>query len=121
VITPPAGAVTAGFVAHDPDRAWAEIGPYLLHDARMYAGWLGPEQARRAGQLAETVDELRAAGGIYRIFTPDEAVEYIRLTGFFVAQPLTGGLPPDLAWPSLELLAGEVLPRLRDDAPSSRP
>lgn len=113
-INPPVGAVTAGFVADDPDRAWAEIGPYLLHDARMYAQWQGSEQARRAGQLADSVEALRAQQGIYRIFTPDEAVEHIRTAGIFVAQPLTGGLPPDLAWPSLEVLASEVLPRVRE-------
>ena len=114
MISPAEGSVTAGFVAEDPERAWAQIGPYLLHDARMYARWQGEEQARKAGQLAETVDELRLAGGIYRIFTPDEAVAHIRSAGLFIAQPLTGGLPPDLAWPSLELLAKEVLPRVRD-------
>jgi len=27
--------------------------------------------------------------------------------------PLAGGMPPALAWPSLELFADKVLPRLR--------
>jgi hypothetical protein len=27
--------------------------------------------------------------------------------------PLAGGLPPDLAWPSLELFVSSVLPRIR--------
>jgi alkanesulfonate monooxygenase SsuD/methylene tetrahydromethanopterin reductase-like flavin-dependent oxidoreductase (luciferase family) len=112
MITPAAGSVTAGFVAEDPDRAWAEIGPYLLHDAKMYAKWQGEKQARKVGQFADTIEDLRAAAGIYRIFTPDEAVEHIRSAGVFISQPLTGGLPPDLAWPSLELLANQVLPRL---------
>lgn len=112
-VNPPPGAVTAGFVAEDPDRAWAEMGPHLLHDARMYASWMGPEQARVTGQLADSVDELRANDGIYRIMTPDEAVEHIRHNHIFVAMPLCGGLPPELAWPSLELLADRVLPRVR--------
>jgi alkanesulfonate monooxygenase SsuD/methylene tetrahydromethanopterin reductase-like flavin-dependent oxidoreductase (luciferase family) len=40
-INPPADTVTSAFVAEDPDRAWAEMGPYLLHDARCYAAWMG--------------------------------------------------------------------------------
>jgi len=115
-VNPPPGSVTAGFVAEDPDRAWAELGPHLLHDAQSYARWMGPEQARITGQLADSVDELRANEGIYRIMTPDEAVAHIRTHGIFVAMPLCGGLPPELAWPSLELLAAEVLPRVRGEA-----
>ena len=61
---------------------------------------------------ATTVDELRRQNGAYRIFTPDEAVAYIKQSGLLLTQPLCGGLPPDLAWPSLELLASDVLPRL---------
>jgi alkanesulfonate monooxygenase SsuD/methylene tetrahydromethanopterin reductase-like flavin-dependent oxidoreductase (luciferase family) len=113
-INPPAGTVTAAFVAEDPDRAWAEIGPYLLHDASMYARWMGPEKAKLARQLADTPEELRGLEGPYRIFTPDEAVAHMRTSGLLVTQPLCGGIPPDLAWRSLELLERDVLPRLRE-------
>ena len=40
-IIPPEGSVMSAFVARDIDRAWAEIGPHLLHDAQMYAKWMG--------------------------------------------------------------------------------
>lgn len=111
-IHPPAGSVTSGFVAEDPDRAWAELGPFLLHDARMYTAWFaGASSATRS--VAESVAELRAEEGAYRIFTPEEAARHVRETGLFLVQPLCGGLPPDLAWPSLELLVSEVLPRVR--------
>ena len=33
--------------------------------------------------------------------------------GALTFNPLAGGLPPDLAWASLELFAAEVLPGLR--------
>ena len=112
-VDPAPGSVTAGFVAEDPDRAWAQIGPHLLHDAQMYARWMGEDRARQTGQLAQSVDELRANRGIYRIMTPEEAVQHIRQEGLFVAMPLCGGLPPDLAWPSLELLANRVLPEVQ--------
>jgi len=119
-IHPPPGSVTSGFVAEDPDRAWAELGPFLLHDAQMYAAWFGAAQsATRSG--AESVEALRAEAGAYQIFTPDEAVAYVRERGIFLAQPLCGGLPPELAWPSLELLASKVIPAVRAAAgePSS--
>jgi hypothetical protein len=74
---------------------------------------MGEESARKTGQWAENVEELRAAQGIYRILTPDQAEAHIRAKGIWVSHPLCGGIPPDLAWPSLELLVDKVLPRLR--------
>jgi len=112
-INPPADTVTSAFVAEDPDRAWAEMGPYLLHDARAYAEWLGDTNVSVSKSVATSVEELRAQNGPYRIFTPDEAVAHVRAKGVLLLQPLCGGLPPDLAWPSLELVASKVLPALR--------
>jgi alkanesulfonate monooxygenase SsuD/methylene tetrahydromethanopterin reductase-like flavin-dependent oxidoreductase (luciferase family) len=111
-INPPSGSVTSAFVSKDPDRAWAEMGPYLLHDARAYAAWLGKRNRSVTKSFATTVDELRAQNGAYEIFTPDAAVAHIQQTGILLTQPLCGGLPPDLAWPSLELMASDVLPRI---------
>ena len=120
-VNPSPGSITAGFISRDPDRAWHEIGPHLLHDARSYARWLGEKHARRVGQWAETVDELREANGVYRILTPEQAVEHIRAAGVWVTHPLCGGLPPDLAWPSLEHLANEVLPHCQPSVTPSPP
>jgi hypothetical protein len=111
-INPPTGSVASAFVARDPDRAWAEMGPYLLHDARLYAEWLGDAGASTKS-VASSVEELRSENGSYRIFSADEAVDHVRENGIFLAQPLCGGLPPRLAWESLELLVDEVLPRVR--------
>ena len=102
----------SAFVARDPERAWRELGRYLLHDARSYAEWFG-DTGSASKSVAGSVDELRAERGTYRIFTPDEAIEHIRESGIFLAQPLCGGLPPELGWQSLELLASEVLPAVR--------
>lgn len=111
-INPPGGSVLSAFVARDPDRAWAEMGPYLLHDARLYAEWLG-DAGSATKSVASSVDELRAENGPYRIFSPDEAVDHVKANGIFLAQPLCGGLPPRLAWESLELLVDQVLPHVR--------
>ena len=112
-IVPPAGTVTSAFVAEDPDRAWADLGPYLLHDARMYAAWMGDAHTAASKSAAADVDALRAENGAYRIFTPEEAVEHVRASGLLLLQPLCGGLPPEKAWPSLELVASKVMPALR--------
>jgi len=108
-MNPPPGFPTTCFVAEDPERAWQEIGPHLLHDARTYAAWLEDASAV-AKSTATTVEDLRAENGAYRILTPEEAVNSIRTHGAFVTKPLCGGIPPELAWPSLELLVGKVLP-----------
>ena len=50
--------MNSGFVAEDPDRAWHELGPYLLHDARMYAEWLG-EATTATRSSAATVEALK--------------------------------------------------------------
>jgi alkanesulfonate monooxygenase SsuD/methylene tetrahydromethanopterin reductase-like flavin-dependent oxidoreductase (luciferase family) len=111
-LNPPADTVTSAFVAEDPDAAWARLGPYLLHDARAYAEWL-PEGSAVSRSGATTVDELRAARGPYRIFTPDEAIAHVRARGALLLHPLCGGLPPELAWEYLETLERRVLARLR--------
>jgi hypothetical protein len=78
----------------------------------MYASWLG-ELGSITKSRARGVEALRAENGSYRIFTPDEAVDRIRKHGVLMLQPLCGGLPPEIAWKSLELLASDVLPRVR--------
>lgn len=92
------------FVAEDPDKAWAEIGRYLLNDAASYASWhSGPGTPNVS--FAGTVAELRAENGAYRIITPDEGRALIAAGQPLALQPLVGGLPADLAWPYLEAAA----------------
>jgi alkanesulfonate monooxygenase SsuD/methylene tetrahydromethanopterin reductase-like flavin-dependent oxidoreductase (luciferase family) len=111
-LNPSGDAPTSCFVAEDPERAWRELGPYLLHDAQMYAAWMGEGEAV-SKSLATDVAALRRENGPYRILTPEQAVAQIQKTGMLLLQPLCGGLPPKLAWPSLELLAAKVLPALK--------
>ena len=110
-VNPAADMPTSVFVAEDPDRGWEELGPYLLHDARMYGEWMAGAQAA-SGSQATTVEALRAENGNYRVFTPDEAVAYVRASGLLLLQPLCGGLPPEIAWRHLELVADRVMPEL---------
>jgi alkanesulfonate monooxygenase SsuD/methylene tetrahydromethanopterin reductase-like flavin-dependent oxidoreductase (luciferase family) len=111
-VNPRPGIAMSAFVARDPEEAWARMGPYLLHDARAYAAWMGDDIASATKSEATTVEELRRAKGNYQIFTPDEAVAEIKRNGVLMMQPLCGGMPVDYAWASLETLASDVLPRI---------
>jgi alkanesulfonate monooxygenase SsuD/methylene tetrahydromethanopterin reductase-like flavin-dependent oxidoreductase (luciferase family) len=101
-------------VADDPEKAWAEIGPYVLYEAQTYASFQTPGQHSTPGVHAESVDDLKRSPQ-YVVGTPEDVVERLRVvppTGAIVFNPLAGGLPPALAWPSLELFAAKVLPLL---------
>jgi hypothetical protein len=59
--------------------------------------------------------EALRASGMVAILTPDECVERARALGpqgVLTLWPLFGGTPPELAWPSIELMAKQVIPRL---------
>src|ERR1700722_17093262 len=102
-------------VADDPERAWAEIGKYVLYEAQTYASYQTPGQHSTPGVKAETVDDLKASPQLV-VGTPADVLarlEQIPADGSITFSPLAGGLPPDLAWPSLELFASQVLPHLK--------
>jgi alkanesulfonate monooxygenase SsuD/methylene tetrahydromethanopterin reductase-like flavin-dependent oxidoreductase (luciferase family) len=96
------------FVAEDPDRAWAEIGEYLLVDAAGYASWNTDRTTTASVSFAPSVEALAAEHGTYRIITPDAAADAVRRGIPLALQPLVGGIPPDLAWPYLETAAAAV-------------
>lgn len=110
VMVPPADSPTTVFVARDVDSGWQSMGPYLLHDVLMYAAWMGEDTSAASWSGATSVSELRAENGNYRVVTPEGAVELIREFGSLALQPLCGGMPPELAWQSLELIETQVLP-----------
>jgi alkanesulfonate monooxygenase SsuD/methylene tetrahydromethanopterin reductase-like flavin-dependent oxidoreductase (luciferase family) len=102
-------------VTNDPDRTWAQIGDYLLYEAKTYASYQTPGQHSTPMVDASTVDELKASPQIV-VGTPDQVVEVagrIPPMGALTFNPLAGGLPPALAWESLELFANAVHPRLK--------
>ena len=93
------------------------MGRHLLHEATSYAGWQREGQRSEVRSHANTEGALRAEGK-FLVLTPDQCIERARELGpnsAFVLYPLCGGLPPDLAWPSLELYASKVLPRLASE------
>jgi hypothetical protein len=90
------------FVCDDVDRAWDELGPFILHDAVAAAGYRHGQDGVASITRARTVEELRSAPGPYRIYTVIEAAELIRKGQPLPLHPLCGGLPPDRAWTYLE-------------------
>jgi alkanesulfonate monooxygenase SsuD/methylene tetrahydromethanopterin reductase-like flavin-dependent oxidoreductase (luciferase family) len=102
-------------VAEDVDDAWEKVGRHALHEAQTYANWQTPGQRSAVHVDATTVDDVRASG-VYRVVTPDECValaEELGPAGTIVLHPLMGGIPPEVAWESLELFEAKVLPRIR--------
>ena len=102
-------------VTKDPERTWSQIGEYLLYEAKTYASYQTPGQHSTPMVDASTVDELKASPQIV-VGTPDDVVAAaanVPPMGALTFNPLAGGLPPELAWESLELFASEVHPRLK--------
>lgn len=101
-VFPDAVAPTTAFVSDDVDAAWAELGPFLLHDARMAASYRQGDDSVASITRAKSIEELRDSPGAYAIFTHDEAVAQLRTGRPLALHPLCGGLPPALAWPYLQ-------------------
>jgi alkanesulfonate monooxygenase SsuD/methylene tetrahydromethanopterin reductase-like flavin-dependent oxidoreductase (luciferase family) len=107
---PQAGVPNTVFVADDPERAWAEIGDYLLLDSVSYSRWNAHREGTASISRATSVEEMAAEKGAYQILTPDEARGLVEKGMPLGLQPLVGGLPPDVAWPYLEAAAAAVSP-----------
>ncbi len=111
-LLPPADSVQTLFVADDVDAAWAELGPYLMHDVRSYAEWNEGREGIASISFAKDADELRAQDASHRIVTVDEAVAMVRAGMPLPLHPLIGGLPPDIAWRYLTTVDEKVMPAL---------
>ncbi len=105
---PVPGAATVMFVTDEVERAWAEIGSYLLHDAMTAASYRHGEASVASISTASTVDELRTDPS-YQVVLIEEAVELVRAGTILPLLPLCGGLPPAIAWSYLEWAAQAVV------------
>ncbi|HEU5307682.1 MAG TPA: LLM class flavin-dependent oxidoreductase [Acidimicrobiia bacterium] len=99
---PPKDAATTMFVADDVDKAWAEVGEYILHDVKMYGDWNPGDETTASISHAQTVDELRATSPAHKIYSTEEATEIVKSGMPLMLMPLCGGIPPKIAWPYLE-------------------
>jgi alkanesulfonate monooxygenase SsuD/methylene tetrahydromethanopterin reductase-like flavin-dependent oxidoreductase (luciferase family) len=111
-LVPPVDQPTVVFVSDDVDRAWDELGPYMMNDVRGYAEWNIGDTTTANISFVQTHEELRAENRSHRIFTVDEAVEAVRGGMPLGLHPIVGGLPPELAWPYLRTVVDEVMPKV---------
>ena len=109
---PPADTATTIFVADDIDRAWSELGEYLMNDVRGYAEWNQGDTTTANISFVGSPDELRRENRSHRIVTVEEAVEMVRGGTPLQLHPLVGGVPPAIAWPYLETVVEHVVPAM---------
>ena len=106
-------------VAKNPDEMAERVGPYLLHVANSYAKWLEASGGSASYVAATDVNDLRATGN-FQIVTPDQCIEIAHQYEEIMFDPLYGGIPPEIAWESLELFRTHVLPEIElDDRPGT--
>jgi alkanesulfonate monooxygenase SsuD/methylene tetrahydromethanopterin reductase-like flavin-dependent oxidoreductase (luciferase family) len=111
VMVPPTPPLNV-FVSEDPEATWARIGEHLLHDARSYAGWHAEAGLDPAALgYGDSIDDLRR-GSMYAVLTPDECIDLLRRRPALCVHPLCGGLPPEVGWETLHLIATKVQPAL---------
>ena len=76
---PAEDAPTTVFVADDVDKAWDELGPYLLHDAVTAASYRHGDDSVASISRADSVERAaRSRTARTAIFTTDEAAAYMR-------------------------------------------
>jgi alkanesulfonate monooxygenase SsuD/methylene tetrahydromethanopterin reductase-like flavin-dependent oxidoreductase (luciferase family) len=109
-ILPPVDSATTVFVAEDVERAWDELGPYLMHDVLSYAAWNEGNTDTASISFVKTAEELRAERRSHRILSVEEAIEVVRTGTPLALHPLIGGLPPAIAWRYLYTVVDKVLP-----------
>ncbi|HQV56898.1 MAG TPA: hypothetical protein PKV27_02725, partial [Ilumatobacteraceae bacterium] len=85
---------------------------HLLHVSNSYAKWMADANATMVYQPASDVSALQGIG-TFEVVTPAEAIELAKGSHNIIVDPLFGGCPPELAEPSLELIATKVIPAFR--------
>lgn len=100
-------------LAKDPDEGWERMAPFFLHETNAYGEWHAAEKELATYRSSADTDALRATGQ-YCVLTPEQLVGEMRSAALplMTFHPLCGGMPPELAWSSLQLLETEVLPAL---------
>jgi hypothetical protein len=93
-----------------PERAWQELGPYLLRELREYSSWKQEGVVRPGEEAVETVEELKTQAR-FEILTPQacRARANSGEANAVVLHPLAGGIPLARAWEILRRYAEEVL------------
>jgi alkanesulfonate monooxygenase SsuD/methylene tetrahydromethanopterin reductase-like flavin-dependent oxidoreductase (luciferase family) len=105
----------ATFISNDPDAMWEKIAPHALHETNEYSRWYAEGGTSGPFQPIVDTEQLRAMG-VYRVFTPQQCLEFadsLGPDGWLFFHPLLSGLDPEVGWESLRLLEEQVLPHLK--------
>lgn len=97
-------------VTHDVERDRELLAPYVMHDRESYGRWA---ESGGVDTGFHRVHEDPWEGDEYRVVSPSECVEMIRGLGDGVTlpiSPMTGGVPPEMAWANLRTIVDEVMP-----------
>jgi alkanesulfonate monooxygenase SsuD/methylene tetrahydromethanopterin reductase-like flavin-dependent oxidoreductase (luciferase family) len=106
-------------VSHDPERAWPQVMPHVMHYLNSYAAWTSEDPAMAEVTPYHRTDDpaVVRASPEYQVVTPDECLNLLRdlesTCSHVAINPILVGLSPELAWESLELFVNEVLPKFR--------
>jgi alkanesulfonate monooxygenase SsuD/methylene tetrahydromethanopterin reductase-like flavin-dependent oxidoreductase (luciferase family) len=99
-------------VARDPDAAWEEVGPHIMHLVQSYASWASDVDTTTSPFYGmDSIEKVRAAGFL-NVLTPEQTVAFARQSPISLT-PLISGLSPKIGWEMLELFAAEVMPKIR--------
>ncbi|MFE3026654.1 LLM class flavin-dependent oxidoreductase [Nocardia tengchongensis] len=102
------------FVTEDPDKAWSQLEPHVLHEVNAYGAWSAPVSGASPYQSLKTLDDVRSSG-LIAVVTPEECVDLAHSFDpalNLVFKPLVAGLDPEIGWASLQLFVDKVLPAL---------
>ena len=99
-------------VARDPEAAWEQVGPHIMHLVKSYASWASDVDTTTSPFYGlDTIESVRKAGFL-NVMTPEQAIEFASKTSISLT-PLISGLDPKLGWEMLELFAAEVMPKIK--------
>lgn len=104
------------WISKEPERAWEQLTPHVLHQLRSYAEWTIEAFGRASGPFAKemTEDTVRQSPG-YQVLTPDQTLALAEQLGphsVLFLNPLLAGIDPALSWEMLRLYEREVHPHL---------
>ena len=90
------------WIAEDPERAWGEVMPHVLHQLRSYSQWTVEAFGHAAGPYAGGIDEQQVRqSGAYRVLAPDQALALAQELGdhsVLYLNPLLAGIDPAASW-----------------------
>ena len=105
------------WVTRDPEKAWQQLMPHILHQLQSYSEWTIEAFGRPAGPYAGSIStETVRNSAAYTVLTPEQTLQLASTLGehsVFYLNPLLAGIDPALSWEMLKLYEREVHPYIR--------